>query len=132
MVVKPRYFRHFAICPIAYVSSVCGNKDNETNRKEEVDNIHDDQYQVSNSCLVVVVRGGYQANGHKVMAQHLPVVFSSLFDIDDNHLLNPESPLPEHVCLHEETHFALWPVGPELLHVEIVRRGHINILKRYY
>lgn len=40
-----------------------------------------------------------QRNGNEVVAQHLPVVFAALLDVDDKDLLEPKSELRKDVEL---------------------------------
>lgn len=91
-----------------------------TYREEDIDNIHDNQDKVSDTGVVIAVAGADESRGNDVMAQHLPVVLSSLLNLDNEHLLQPEAPLSKNVKLHEPVNLAVGPVGPKLSHVQVV------------
>lgn len=99
-----------------------------TYREEEVDNVHKHQDQVADSGLMVGVGCGNEADGEEVVSQHLPVVLAALLNVNDEHLLQPESPLRQHVGLHDSIDLSNGPVHPELLQVQVVRRFVVEIL----
>lgn len=69
-----------------------------------------------------------QSGSDNVMSKHLPVVLTALLNVNDNHLLQPESPLAEKVRLHDSIKLAVGPVSPEVLHAHVVRRGAVDVL----
>jgi hypothetical protein len=91
MVVNPRYLRHFASFTEVSNAMKWGKK--VTYWKDEIHDIHDAQNQVSYFSLVVSVAREDQKGCHKVMREHLPIVLSSLLNIDDEDLLQPEGVL---------------------------------------
>ena len=50
-----------------------------------------------------------------VMGEHLPMVLPSLFDIDDNNLLQPKAELNQVIPFHGTFDFSARPACPELL-----------------
>lgn len=80
--------------------------------------------------MVVSVAGEDKSGGDNVMGKHLPMVLTALLNVNNNHLLQPESPLAEEIGLHETVELAVGPVGPEILHAHIVRGSAINVLYR--
>lgn len=101
-----------------------------TYRKEEVNNIHDNEDEVSNARMVVGVASKDKSGGDDVVSEHLPMILAALFNVNDNHLLEPESPLAQEVGLHDSIELAVGPVGPQILHVHVVRRSAVNVLYR--
>ena len=71
--------------------------------------------------MTVSVRGVNEADGDDVMGEHLPVVLSALFNVDNQNLLQPKGQLGKHVSLHESGKLTVGPVRPELSEVEKVR-----------
>lgn len=100
----------------------------ETYRKEQIDNIHEDQNKVTDTGVVIDVASRNQERCYDVVAEHLPVVFAAFFNIDDNDLLKPESPLSKDIALHKAIHLAVGPVGPELAHAQIVVGVIVDVL----
>lgn len=100
----------------------------ETYRKEEINNIHDDEDEVSDTGVVVGVAGKDESGSNDVVSEHLPMVLTALFNVNDNHLLQPESPLAKKVGLHDSIELAVGPISPEVLHAHVVRRGAVNVL----
>lgn len=78
--------------------------------------------------MVVSVASKDQGGGDDVVSEHLPMILAALLNVDDNHLLQPESPLAKEVGLHDSIELAVGPVGPQVLHAHVVRRGAINVL----
>jgi hypothetical protein len=78
--------------------------------------------------VVVSVAGEDKSGSDNVVSKHLPVVLTALLNVDDNHLLQPERPLAEKVSLHDPIKLAVGPVGPEVLHAHVVRRGAVDVL----
>lgn len=83
-----------------------------THREDNIDHIHDNEDIITNSSVMIAVTRRDESNGDKMMTEHLPVVFASFLDIDNNDLLQPESPLAENVALHQPLHLSVWPVCP--------------------
>jgi hypothetical protein len=77
---------------------------------------------------VVTVAREYQNGCDNVMREHLPIVLSPFLDIDDHHLLEPESILNQSVPLLQSPNLSIWPVGPELFHIKPVVRVDIDVL----
>lgn len=63
-----------------------------------------------------------------MVSEHLPMVLTTLFNMDNNELLQPECPLDQQVALHETTELAVGPAGPELRHIQPVRRIVVDVL----
>lgn len=59
-------------------------------RKEEVDNVHENQEEMADAGLVVGITAGDKADGDEVVGQHLPMVLAAVLNVDDKHLLDPE------------------------------------------
>lgn len=57
-----------------------------------------------------------------MVCEHLPMVLTSVLDVDDVNLLQPESELSQIVPLHRGCHVAGWKVGPELAEIKPVFR----------
>lgn len=70
--------------------------------------------------MAIVVTPGNKRDRDEVMGEHLIVVLSAVFHVDNKDLLYPESPLRQYVAFHEPVEFPIWPASPELLHVEKV------------
>jgi hypothetical protein len=83
---------------------------------------------MANSRLMVGITGGNEHDGDEMVRQHLPMILAALLDVDDQDLLQPEGPLAQHVSLGQTVKFSGGPVGPELLHVEVIRRGRVQVL----
>ena len=64
-----------------------------------------------------------------MMCEHLGVVFSALFDVDDDDLLEPKGELNEVVPFCETGHFAGGEVGPEGFEREKIGGGAQYILQ---
>lgn len=96
--------------------------------KEQIHHVHDDQDEQSNAGVVVAVARRNQGRGDEVVAKHLPVVLAAVFDVDDDNLLQPKSPLGKHVELEEAAHLAVRPVRPQLSHVQPGGRIGIQVL----
>ena len=62
------------------------------------------------------------------MSEHLPVILAPFLDVDNNELLHPEAPLRQDVALHDWIDLADWPVGPQLLEVQVVVRLAVDVL----
>jgi hypothetical protein len=58
-----------------------------TYRKEEVNNIHDDEDEVTNAGVVVRIASIDESCGDDVVSEHLPMILAALLDVNDNHLL---------------------------------------------
>lgn len=97
-------------------------------RQENIDQVHQDEDQVTDPGLVVVVGAGDQGDGNEVVGQHLPVVLAALLNVDDQDLLQPERPLRQEVGLGQAAQLPDGPVGEELLHVQVVGRGGVDVL----
>jgi hypothetical protein len=59
--------------------------------------IHEAENNVGYLRLVVPVTRKYQQGRHNVVREHLPVVFSSLLNVDHKDLLKPKSILYENI-----------------------------------
>lgn len=77
--------------------------------------------------MVAVARGD-EEGGDDVVAKHLPVVLATVLDVDDNNLLQPESPLRQNVALHKAVHLSVGPVGPKRTEVEPVGGLVVDVL----
>lgn len=97
--------------------------------EKEVDDIHQDKNEVANAGIAISVGPVHQGDGDKVVGEHLPVVLAALLDVDDQHLLNPECQLRQHVALHEAADLTVGPVGPELSEIPEVRGVAIDVLQ---
>ena len=65
--------------------------------EEKVYNVHQAQDHVGNFRLMVAVAGEDQKRRDDVVGEHLPVVLSSLLNIDNHNLLQPKCVLDENV-----------------------------------
>jgi hypothetical protein len=83
---------------------------------------------MTDGSVVVCVAGEEQTAGDEVMGEHLPVVLTTLLNVEDNNLLDPEGLLREDVGLHEARDFLVWPMGLHLLEVEEVGRLAVHVL----
>lgn len=124
--LSPTYFRHFASC--ALLARWCELGEGKPYREKEINNVHQDQDQVTNSGHVVAVAGGDQGAGDDVVREHLPVILAALLNVDDDDLLQPERPLRQNVELVQAGQLTLGPVRPELLQVQPVRRRLVDVL----
>ena len=82
-------------------------------RKEKVDDVHDTQNDSSGFRLVIAVRGEDKSAGDEVVGEHLPVVLTPFFDVDDHDLLQPEGELDQVVPFRQAIHLTNGPVAPE-------------------
>jgi hypothetical protein len=55
-----------------------------------------------------------------MVCEHLPMIFSSLFDIDNHNLLEPKGELREYIPFQETLYLSIWPIGPDSFDVEPV------------
>lgn len=78
---------------------------------------------------MVSVRSNNQRDGDKVVAQHLPVIFTALLDMDDENLLKPETKLGQLIKLGQATELTVRPVRPEILHIQPCGRCVVEILR---
>jgi hypothetical protein len=111
-VEKPQYLRHLASCkvgqpPHCHQSIGCNfsclgeeKKEKKTYRKKQVHHIHNHQDKHADSGVVVAVARGNQRRRDEMVAEHLPVVLSTVLNVDDHNLLQPKRPLGKHVPLH--------------------------------
>lgn len=63
-----------------------------------------------------------------MMGEHLRIVLALLFNIDNENLLDPESPLHEVVLLEKTFDFPERPALPDAVHVEPELRVVYNVL----
>jgi hypothetical protein len=77
---------------------------------------------------VVTVAREYQNGCDNVVREHLPIVLSPFLDIDNHHLLEPESILNQSVPLLQSSNLSIGPVCPELFHIKPVVRVDIDVL----
>ncbi|KAL8813006.1 MAG: hypothetical protein Q9200_000593 [Gallowayella weberi] len=74
--------------------------------------LHAAQDGVANLCLMVAITCEHQNASDDMMCKHLPMIFSPLFDVDDDDLLHPKRKLYEVVPFEQPAHFPVRPVGP--------------------
>lgn len=55
-----------------------------------------------------------------MVGEHLPMVLPTLFDVDDEYLLEPEGELYEVVPFEQPVHLSVRPARPELMEIEPV------------
>jgi hypothetical protein len=79
---------------------------------------------------VVAVGGENQNDSDNMVSEHLPMVLSSFFHIDNHNLLQPKGILDEDVELGQATNFSARPIGPKISQIEPVVGGGKNILPR--
>ena len=63
-----------------------------------------------------------------VVREHLPMVFSSLLDVDNEYLLQPEGVLDQNVPFPYARDLSIGPVRPKILEIEQVVRVDHNVL----
>jgi hypothetical protein len=85
-VEKPKYLRHFASYEL--ISDAREGKGThvyslETYGEEYIHDVHQHEDQHPNWSEVVAVRRSHERNGDEMMSEHLPVVFATLFDVND-------------------------------------------------
>ena len=117
--------------PSAGWKIICQRYRSKAYSKKYINYLHEIEYDISDLCLVVAVTHEHENAGDDVVAQHLPVVFSPLLDVDDEDLLDPETELYEVVPFHGCVDFSVWPAGPHLLHVEPVLMSIHDILYKF-
>ena len=86
-------------------------------RKNQIAKVHLDQHQVDILREVIAIGCRHEQTGNNVVGKHLPMVLSSIFHVDDDNLLEPESPLTENVEFRQAVNFSLRPAGPQLRHI---------------
>lgn len=59
-------------------------------RQQQVDNVHQTQYNVRNIIKTVDIGRGQESAGEDVVSQHLVVILSPFFHVDNQDLLEPE------------------------------------------
>lgn len=129
--VKPQYLRHLASWSVlAKGSPQWGHLPGSAHRQKQVNNIHNDKDKVADACVVIGIARVDERSRDNVVGKHLPVILATLLNVDDNHLLQPESPLAQEVALHDTIELAVGPVGPEVLHAHVVRRSAVNVLSK--
>ncbi len=57
-----------------------------------------------------------------MVAEHLPMVFPTLLDIDNHDLLEPETVLDENVKFDQSSNLSVGPILPEGRHIQPVIR----------
>ena len=55
-----------------------------------------------------------------MMCEHLPMIFSSLLNVDDKDLLQPKRELDQVIPLEQPIHFSVGPVSPHVPQLEPV------------
>jgi hypothetical protein len=88
-----KYFSIFAICAALSVRILVGGilvYCEDSYRQKEVHSIHQAENNVRNVEKVVDIGRAQQSDCDNVMRKHLEVVFSLLFDVNDQNLLHPE------------------------------------------
>lgn len=78
----------------------------ETYRENQIDDIHQTQDDIADLGLVVAVAANQEQTCNDVVGEHLPMVLSALFHIDDHDLLQPEAELSEVVEFEKTSHGA--------------------------
>jgi hypothetical protein len=63
-----------------------------------------------------------------MVCEHLPMIFSPLFDIDNHNLLEPKGELREYIPFQETIYLSIWPIGPDSFDVEPVIGFIHNVL----
>lgn len=69
-----------------------------------------------------------QKRSDNVVREHLPMVFSSLLDVDNEYLLQPEGVLDKNVPFPYARDLAIGPICPQILKIEHVVRVDHNVL----
>jgi hypothetical protein len=100
-----------------------------TYREEDVSKVHDAENDIADFGLVEAVRGKEQGRGEDVMGKHLPVVFSALFDVDDEELVHPKGELDNVVPLDARLKSGVRESRPELFEIEPVVGSIENVLQ---
>jgi hypothetical protein len=77
---------------------------------------------------VVSVTREDQKGCDNVVCEHLPMVLSSLLDVDNEYLLQPESVLDQYVPFPYPRNLSVGPIRPEILEIEQVVRVDQNVL----
>jgi hypothetical protein len=96
--------------------------------ENEVHNIHDTQNQVGYLSLMVSIARENQERCENVVGEHLPMVLSSLFDIDHEYLLQPEGVLDQNIPLPYPSDLSIRPICPKIFEIEQVVRRSQNVL----
>ena len=94
----------------------------QTHREDQINHIHEAEDHIPNPCLIVTITSRNQSTGNEVMGQHLHMILSSLFDIHNQDLLDPECKLYKIVPLEEPGHFPYRPWNPHIRRIEPVVR----------
>ena len=90
-----RYFRHFANCNFFQSLLFSESGKGETYRQKQIDHIHQHQYNIPHSRLMIPVRAEHEQASNNVVREHLGVVSTSLLDMNYDDLLEPEAELDE-------------------------------------
>ena len=69
--------------------------------EEYISKVHDTQDDIASLRLVEAVAGKQQRRRKDVVREHLPVILTAFFDVDDEELLQPEGDLHEVVPFYE-------------------------------
>ncbi len=72
---------------VSTTRSDCAGASLDTNRKEQVHHVHDNQDEVADPGEVIAVARRNEGSGDDVVTKHLPVVLATLLDVDDDDLL---------------------------------------------
>ena len=100
-------------------------------RKDDIHNIHKAKYHIAGSCLMIPIAREDQGTGDDMVRKHLPMIFSSFFDVHDQYLLQPKGELNEVVPFEQAVHLSVRPAGPHLSEIEPVRRIIHQILRKH-
>jgi hypothetical protein len=61
--------------------------------QDDIHKVHDSQYYDAHAHVVVSIREEKQSGREDVVCEHLRVVLALLLNVDDENLLDPETPL---------------------------------------
>lgn len=97
--------------------------------EEKIHNIHQTKNRDAHFRLMIAVTCEHETASNDVMDEHLPIIFSSLFNVDHNNLLNVEGELYEVVPLVQTSHLSVGPAGPQFTGVKpVIRVIHEELL----
>jgi hypothetical protein len=105
-VCMPMYLSNFATCRVKVSTWRERSRAYETYREHQIDDIHQTQDDIADLCLVVAVAANQEQTCDDVVGEHLPMILSALFNVDDQDLLQPKAELSQIVELEKTSHGA--------------------------
>ncbi|KAH3676212.1 hypothetical protein WICPIJ_009172 [Wickerhamomyces pijperi] len=93
---------------------------NLSQTQKDINKVHDDKDHVTDSCVEVEVRATNQRDGDDMMCEHLNIVLSLGFDVQNEQLVDPAGQLHQVVSLCDGSHLVVRPANPYVIKTQEV------------